>query len=103
MTALARSVALPGDEVFVLHDRPLRDGVAVGEISQFGDDVWRLQPVIHKSSGRDPILNFNRFPVRFRPVAKQLAYAMLSGPLPQGGSAARSRGYGARPPNSSAS
>ncbi|RRQ79166.1 hypothetical protein CQW44_34925 [Streptomyces griseofuscus] len=84
MTALARSVALPGDEVFVLHDRPLRDGAAVGETSQFGDDVWRLQPAIHKSSGRNLILNFNRFPVRFRPVAKQLAYAMLSGPLPQG-------------------
>ncbi|BBC98578.1 hypothetical protein [Streptomyces griseofuscus] len=84
MTALARSGALPGDEVFVPHDRPLRDGVAVGETSQFGDDVWRLQPAIHKSSGRNLILNFNRFPVRFRPVAKQLAYAMLSGPLPQG-------------------
>jgi integrase len=84
VTALARSAAIPGDDVFVLHDRPLRDGVALEETSQFGDDVWRLQPAIHKSSGRNLILNFNRFPVRFRPVAKQLAYAMLSGPLPQG-------------------
>ncbi|MFV8182078.1 hypothetical protein [Streptomyces sp. AF1B] len=84
MTALARSVALPGDDVFVLHDRPLRDGVALEDTSQFGDAVWRLQPAIHKSSGRNLILNFDRFPARFRPVAKQLAYAMLSGPLPQG-------------------
>ena len=72
MTALARSVALPGDAVFVLHDRALRDGVALENTSQFGDAVWRLQPAIHKSSGRNLILNFDRFPARFRPVAKQL-------------------------------
>jgi hypothetical protein len=84
VTALAHSAALPGDDVFVLHERPLRDGFTLVQTSQFGDGVWRLRPAIHKSSGRNLILNFDRVPVRFQPVAKQLSYAMLSGPLPPG-------------------
>ncbi|MFJ3310814.1 hypothetical protein ACIPSA_49365 [Streptomyces sp. NPDC086549] len=101
MTAFARSVALPSDDVFVLHDRPLRDGFTLAETSQFGYGIWRLRPAIHKSSGRNLILNFDRVPVRFQPVVKQLSYAMLSGPLPQGRSAARSRESAPRSTNSS--
>jgi len=81
---LARSVPVPGDDIFVLHGRPLRGGVALEETSRFGDHVWQLRPAIHKSSSRSLVLTFDRIPARFRLVAKQLSYAMLSGPLPPG-------------------
>ncbi|MEU9291461.1 hypothetical protein AB0D57_44310 [Streptomyces sp. NPDC048275] len=81
VSALARSVESPGNHDFVLHGRPLRDGLALEETSQFGDDVWQLGPAIHKSNVRNLILNFERVPTGFRAVAKQLAYALLSGPL----------------------
>lgn len=75
---------LPGDQDLVLAGRRLRPGVVLAETSRFGEDVWRLEPVVLQQHVRSMMLNFGRVPDRYRLHAKQLCYAMLSGPLPAG-------------------
>ena len=40
-TVTATRRALPGDDMLVLHRRPLRDGVAAERTSRFAGDQWR--------------------------------------------------------------
>jgi hypothetical protein len=82
--AEAASVVHPLDEVFVLHARPLRTGARLHETARFTDAVWRLEPAIGQQHQRAAMLDFTRLPVQHRLVAKELCYAMLSGPLLHG-------------------
>ena len=74
----------PDDDVRVLHGRPLRPGARLEQTPRISDDIWPLSAAIlqvHVSAVR---LNFLAVPARYRPPAKQLIYAMLSGRLPDG-------------------
>jgi hypothetical protein len=73
---------LSDEQDFVLASRRLRPGVVLAETSRFGEDVWRLEPVVLQQRVRSMMLNFQLVPDCYRLHAKQLCYAMLSGPLP---------------------
>ncbi len=82
--AAAAPQLLPDAEVRVLHGRPLRPGVLLEQTPEMRDDVWRLNAAVlqvHVPSWR---LNFLTIPAQYRPAAKKLIYAMLSGRLPDG-------------------
>jgi len=82
--AAAQPALLPDDDVHVLRGRPLRPGSRLEQTPRISDDIWPLSPAIlqvHVSAVR---LNFLAVPARYRPAAKQLIYAMLSGRLPDG-------------------
>ena len=75
---------LAGEDIYVLHGRPLRPGVQLEATPRFSDDVWPLTAAIlqlHVSSWR---LNFAVIPAQYQLIAKRLIYAMLSGRLPDG-------------------
>jgi hypothetical protein len=86
MTTLpSDAAALPaGEDVYVLDGRPLRPGAQLEQTPRFSDDIWPLNAAVlqvHVPSWR---LNFLLIPAGYRPLAKQLVYCMLSGPLPAG-------------------
>jgi hypothetical protein len=80
--------AIP-DAALVLAKRKLRAGLKLADTSRFGDDVWLLTPAIHQRHGRSLILDFRTLPVRFRLVAKELFYRLLTGDLPADCASAR--------------
>lgn len=77
---------VPGEaaDPFVFHGRPLRPGVALEDTSRFSDEVWNLAPAMLKKHEARSILDFSHVPARYRQVARELCYAMLSGPVPSG-------------------
>ena len=77
------------DNTFVLHARPLRDGAILHETSRFRDHKWELFSATFQKHQRRLSLDFDTLPARYRPVAKELCYAMLSGQLPHGESRPR--------------
>jgi integrase len=81
----AAALQLPAAvDVYVLHGRPLRPGAQLEQTPKISDDIWRLNAAIlqvHVPSWR---LNFLSVPAQYRPAAKTLIYAMLSGRLPDG-------------------
>ncbi|PPJ25647.1 hypothetical protein C5F51_22745 [Nocardia nova] len=70
------------DSMFVLAGRPLRCEASLERTSRFRDMVWRLEPAIFRENSLMLILDFTRIPARWRPLAKELFYAMLAGDLP---------------------
>lgn len=88
MTALATAGPdlrdLPTTEDLVLAARPLRPGITLAATSRFGEDLWRLEPAVLQRHVASLTLRFTTVPARYRLHAKQLCYAMLSGPLPAG-------------------
>ncbi|WP_158892727.1 hypothetical protein [Amycolatopsis anabasis] len=87
MTTSARARATarhPLDHKYVLRARPLRPGVALADTARFRDDRWPLRAAFLQQSHRALTLNFTAIPTCHRPAAKELCYAMLSGPLPPG-------------------
>jgi len=74
----------PGDQDLVLAGRQLRAGVTLEDTSRFADDSWRLDPAILQHHIRSLSLVFDTVPARYRLHAKQLCFALLSGPLPPG-------------------
>ncbi|PXY16994.1 hypothetical protein [Prauserella muralis] len=68
----------------VLATRPLRPGTDLDGTSRFADDVWDLDAANHQVHTRRWILNFPTLPAAFRPVAKELFYALLAGEPPPG-------------------
>ena len=74
----------PVADPFVLASRPLRPGARRAGTSRFSDDVWDLTPALLQRHKNSLILNFPTLPARFRPAAKDLCYALLSGDLPPG-------------------
>jgi len=79
--ARARPPTIP-DSAPVLAKRPLQAGQKLAGTSRFGDDVWVLTPAIHQQHLRRMILDFRTLPERFRPVAKELFYLLLTGDVP---------------------
>jgi hypothetical protein len=81
----AAAPELPADDdVHVPHGRRLRPGALLKQTPRISDDIWRLDAAIlqvHRASCR---LNILAIPVQYRPAAKKLIYAMLSGRLPGG-------------------
>ena len=86
MTAAAAALPQlrPDRDVYVLHGRPLRPGTLLERTPKMSDDIWPLNAAILQLHVASWQLNFLGIPAQYRPVAKQLAYAMLSGPLPAG-------------------
>jgi hypothetical protein len=80
-TAHASIRAIP-DAALVLAKRKLRAGLKLADTSRFGDDVWVLTPAIHQRHLRRVTLDFRTLPIRFRLVAKELFYLLLTGDLP---------------------
>jgi hypothetical protein len=74
----------PSPGVYVLHGRPLRPGVVLQQTPQLSDDTWRLTAATLQLPKCPPPLNFRRIPGSYRPAAKHLVYAMLSGVRPAG-------------------
>jgi hypothetical protein len=70
------------DATLVLGKRKLRAGLKLADTSRFGDDVWVLTPAIHQRHLRRITLDFRTLPIRFRLVAKELFYLLLTGDLP---------------------
>ncbi|GCE40847.1 hypothetical protein Rhow_004490 [Rhodococcus wratislaviensis] len=68
----------------MLQARTLREGIDLADTSRYGDDVWVLDPAQTQSHYKALILNFIALPESYRPVAKQMYFAMLSGELPPG-------------------
>jgi hypothetical protein len=84
-TAAAIAVAAHRlDDVLVLHNRPLRDGVALHDTARFRDDVWPLAPATLQRHERGLVLDFTTVAVRYRLAVKQLCYTLLSGDRPPG-------------------
>ncbi len=75
---------LPEDSAFVLAGQSLLPGVSLTATSRFAEDTWRLEPAVLQQHGKSQSLYFQNVPDRYRRGAKQLCYAMLSGPLPPG-------------------
>ncbi|MGK5738901.1 hypothetical protein [Micromonospora sp. URMC 103] len=74
----------PFDEVFVFHNRPLREGTSLQDTARFSDDAWPLAPVTLQRQERGLVLHFEMVPARYRRVAKIVCYTLLSGDLPPG-------------------
>ena len=70
------------DAALVLAKRKLRTGMKLADTSRFGDDVWVLTPAIHQRHLGRITLDFRTVPIRFRLVAKELLYLLLTGDLP---------------------
>jgi hypothetical protein len=70
------------DAALVLAKRKLRAGMKLADTSRFGDDVWVLTPAIHQRHLGGITLDFRTLPIRFRLVAKELFYLLLTGNLP---------------------
>ena len=70
------------DAALVLAKRKLRTGMKLADTSRFGDDVWVLTPAIHQRHLGRITLDFRTVPIRFRLVAKELFYLLLTGDLP---------------------
>jgi hypothetical protein len=70
------------DVALVLGKRKLRAGLKLADTSRFGDDVWVLTPAIHQRHVGLVTLDFRTLPIRFRLVAKELFYLLLTGDLP---------------------
>lgn len=68
---------------YVLHGRPLVEGVTLSDTSRFSDDVWLVGPAVLQRSGRSQSLHFANFPAEHRADAKLLCYAGLSGEIPE--------------------
>jgi hypothetical protein len=80
----ATPAAHPLDEVFVLHGSHLRPNTTLVDTARFRDDTWSLRQTVLQKQQKTLTLNFTAFPGRYRLAAKELGYAMLSGPLPPG-------------------
>lgn len=82
----AAAPLLPSDdaEVRVLHGRPLRPGALLEQTPKLSDDIWRLNAAVLQVHVPSWQLNFRTVPAQYRPAAKNLIYAMLSGRLPDG-------------------
>jgi hypothetical protein len=82
--AIPAVAAHPLDDVFVFHDRPLREQVSLTDTARFRDQVWPLAPVTLQRQERGLVLNFTTVPARYRLAAKLVCYTLLSGTLPPG-------------------
>ncbi|MFJ5668476.1 hypothetical protein ACIQAR_22565 [Micromonospora chalcea] len=78
------NLAQPLDELFVFHNRPLREGTSLQDTARFPDDAWPLAPVTLQRQERGLVLHFEMVPTRYRQVAKHVCYSLLSGDLPPG-------------------
>jgi len=74
----------PAEQVFVLHERPLRPGWALEDTSRFRDDVWILTPALIQRHQQALQINFRTVPEPYRLLAKTFFYVKLSGDLPPG-------------------
>jgi hypothetical protein len=74
----------PVENPCVLRGRPLRPGATLTDTARFGDDVWDLAPALLKAHCHKLSMYFTTVPERFRPAAKTLFDAMLSGAVPDG-------------------
>jgi hypothetical protein len=77
----------PLDQLHVLGSRPLRPGLQPSDISTFSADVWDLTPATFQPQQAAIRLDFNTITPRHRLLAKELFFALLTGPPP-----ARERG-----------
>ncbi len=68
----------------VLHGRDLREDTVLEHTSRFADDRWVLTPAITQRHERSLVLDFTQLPAGHQPVARELFYGLLSGPLPPG-------------------
>ena len=68
----------------VLRERPLRLGTVLQDTARFRDDRWPLRPALLQHQQHALTLNFSVIPARYRLVAKELCYTMLSGIVPPG-------------------
>jgi hypothetical protein len=86
MTARAHQPLIPQPDggLYVLHGRALRPGTELAQTPRFSDDVWPLRAALLQPQQSSRILDFRVIPEYYRQVTKELVYAMLSGPLPQG-------------------
>ena len=84
MTTPAAIAASPATGPHVLHGRELREDTALEHTSRFADDRWVLIPAITQRHERSLVLDFARLPAAHQPVARELFYGLLSGPLPPG-------------------
>lgn len=75
----------PWDEVFVLREYELRDGVDLEQTSRFRDEVWSLGPGIHQTHNQRSRVHFASFPHRYRVLAKELLCAYMAMPVPADG------------------
>lgn len=82
MPAAVTHPALVARDPYVLHGRPLIEGVALSETSRFSEDVWALGPAVMQRSGRSQSLYFANIPVEHRADVKLLCYTALSGEIP---------------------
>lgn len=82
MPAVVPLRALIARDPYVLHGRPLIEGVALSETSRFSEDVWMLGPAVMQRSGRSQSLHFANVPFEHRTDVKLLCYAALSGEIP---------------------
>ena len=90
MTAAAHAVPPdasprpPGEDDYVLGDRPLRPGTSLRSTARFGDDWWDLRPAQLQHQDKALSLNFANVPERYRADAKDLFRLLLNGPHPAG-------------------
>ncbi len=75
--------SVPGDRL-VLAGRPLRAGTELAGTSRYRDDVWDLGPAQLQKHLVGKVLDFTTLPAAYRVTAKQLFYAVLAGPWPEG-------------------
>lgn len=82
--ATETAAAHPLDDVFVFHNRPLRDGASLQDTARFQDNSWPLAPVTLQRHERGLMLHFDTVPARYRLAVKLLCYVLLSGDRPPG-------------------
>jgi integrase len=68
----------------VLGRRPLAAGCRRRDTSRFADDRWDLAPALHTNHKGSLSMDFTTVPPGFRPVVKELLYALLVIDLPDG-------------------
>lgn len=68
----------------MLAGRPLRPGTELAGTSRYRDDVWDLGPAQLQKHLVGKVLDFTTLPAAYRVTAKQLFYAVLAGPWPEG-------------------
>ncbi|WNV83100.1 hypothetical protein [Umezawaea sp. Da 62-37] len=71
-------------DAFVLAGRPLLPGVRLSDTSRFSEDIWRMKHAQMQRHQTELTMNFARVPARFRHVAKEVIYTLLTGELPPG-------------------
>lgn len=71
-------------DALVLGKRPLRRDTARRTTSRFVDDVWDLTPAVLQDTANCLRIRFSTLPAVFRPVAKDLFFALLAHKPPPG-------------------